>query len=180
MVDHIVQRNWSLDLDEAGKVKPLVERPGKGPRQDIARFDGRSGTEEHFSYRLTLPLEEYDPELPPSRKQYDTVCDFYGEGPCSSLQAACLISAWYYAEEIRSVERFRFSAPRRRLIHLATSAFILSVPAVRRSVRAWSENGWRNPSAASIIERSRPYATVMQYAHDLIADMQGAGAEIFG
>lgn len=180
MADRTITREWTLDLADAGKVQPLAKRPADGLRQHIVRFEGREGSEERFSFRLTFPHDEDDPEKPPSQKQYDTVCDYYDEGPLSARQAGYMLSAWYYADEIRSVERFKYSAPRRKLIHVATAAYILSHPEMRQKIRAWNGFSHREPGEAVTIERTRYYGAVMMFAHDLIADMQGAGAEIFG
>lgn len=180
MGDRTTTRSWALDLSEAGEPKPLPGRPAAGPRQHIVRFEGREEGVERFSYRLTFPDGETEPEEPPSQKQYDAVCDFYGEGPASRDQAGYLLSAWHYADDIRSARNFRFTAPRRRLILVGASAFILSHPEIRRKVRQWSQFRWREPTKAVQIERTQTYAAVMQFANDLIADMRGAGAAIFG
>lgn len=180
VADRTITREWALALADAGKVPPLAKRPALGPRQHIVRFEGREADDERFSFRLTFPHDEDDPDKPPTQKQYDTVCDYYGEGPVSMRQAGYLISAWNYADEIRSAQRFKFSAPRRRLIHVAASAYILSHPEIRQKIRAWTDFSWREPGKAVTIERTKPYGAVMMFAHDLIADMRGAGAEIFG
>jgi hypothetical protein len=169
-----------LDLTQAGKIPSGAERPVRAERQQIVSFEGREGDEERFSFWLTFPNDPDDPETPPTQKQYDTVVAFYGEGPATHAQAGYLISAWFYADEIRSERNFKFSAPRRRLIHVATSAYILSHPELRRKVRAWSEFRWREPEKAVSIGRTTPYRPALQFAHDLIADMRSAGAEIFG
>lgn len=180
MSDRKVRRYWSLDLAQAGKPPALAGRPVKAERQHIVSFEGREAEEERFSYWLTFPQDESDDETPPTQKQYDAVAHFYDEGPATRAQAGYLISAWYYADEIRSARNFSFSAPRRRLIHLATSAYILSHPELRQKVRSWSEFRWREPVKAVGIERTTPYRPVLQFAHDLVADMQAAGAQIFG
>lgn len=180
MADRTITRSWTLDLAGAGKSRPLPVRPAAGPRQHIVRFEGSEGDTEKFSYRLTFPDDEARPEEPPSQKQYDAVCDFYGEGPASRDQAGYLMSAWYYADEIKSAQNFPFTAPRRKLILVGVSALILSHPEIRSKVRSWSQFRWREPTRAVQIERTQPHAAVMQFANDLIADMQGAGAEIFG
>lgn len=180
MSDRRVRRSWSLDLSQAGKTPALANRPPKAERQHIVSFEGREADEERFSFWLTFPDDECNAEIPPTQKQYDAVLDFYGEGPATRAQAGYLISAWFYADEIRSARNFKFSAARRRLIHIATSAYILSHPEFRRRVRAWSQFTWREPSQAVRIERTTPYQPALQFASDLIADMQGAGSEIFG
>ena len=180
MTDRRIRRNWALDLTLAGKQPVLAARPLRQERQHIALFEGREGSDERFSFWLTFPNDDDDPQLPPTQKQYDAVSDFYGEGPATRTQAEYLISAWYYADEIRSVRNFSFTAPRRRFIHVATSAFILSHPEYRRKVRAWSAIQWRDPGKAVRIQRTTPYKPALRFASDLIADMQGAGAEIFG
>jgi len=180
MSDRRVRRNWSLDLTQAGKIQSLAIRPVRAERQHIVFFEGREVDEERFSFWLTFPNDEDDVETPPTQRQYDTVVDFYGEGPATRTQAGYLISAWFYADEIRSARHFKFPAARRRLIHIATSAYILSHPELRKKVQAWSGFRWREPTKAVPIERTTPYKPALQFAHDLIADMQGAGAEIFG
>lgn len=137
MSDRRVRRNWSLDLSEAGKVPASVAKPVKAERQQIVVFEGRDGDIERFSYWLTLPDDALDNETPPTQKQYDAVSHFYNHGPATRAQAGYMMSAWYYADEIRSAQRFKFSAPRRWLILVAVSAYILSHPELRRKVRDW-------------------------------------------
>ena len=180
MADRTITLPWTLDLAQAGKVKPLAHRPLAAIRQHIVRFAGRDADTERFSYRLTFPDDEGVPEEPPTQKQHDAVVAFYGEGPASRDQAGYLMSAWYYADEIRSAHNFAFSAPRRRLILVGASAFILSHPETRSKVRRWIQFRWREPVKAVQIEKTEPYTAVMQFANDLVADMQGAGAAIFG
>lgn len=91
-----------------------------------------------------------------------------------------MISAWYFAEEIKSVDNFKFSAPRRALIQIAASAYILSHPEIRKKVRDWSLFRWQNPIAAVDAKRVTAYKPVMQFANDLVADMRADGATIFG
>lgn len=180
MTDRRIRRNWALDLTLAGKQPLLAARPLRAERQHVVLFEGREGRDERFSFWLTLPNDDDDPQTPPTRKQYEAVSEFYGEGPATWMQAEYLMAAWYYADEIRSVRNFGFTAPRRRLIHVATAAFILSQPELRRKVRGWSALRWRDPGRAVRIQRTRPYEPAMLFAADLIADMQGAGADIFG
>lgn len=180
MADRTTTRHWTLDLAQAGKSPVVGRRPCAGPRQHVVSFEGSEGELERFSYRLTLPDDESVGEEPPSQRQYDAVCDFYGEGPASRDQAGYLMSAWHYADEIRSARNFRFSAPRRKLILVGASAYILSHPEIRQKVRQWSQLLWREPTRAVRIERTQPFRAVMQFADDLIADMQAAGARIFG
>lgn len=177
--DRRVRRDWSLDLSQAGKIPLLTKRPIRAERQHIVTFEGREAKEERFSYWLTFPSDAEDAEQP-TQKQYDAVAAFYGEGPTTSVQAGYLISAWYFADEIKSTRNFSFSAPRRKLIHVATAAFILSHPELRKKVRDWSQLQWRQPERAVRIERTTPYKPALQFASDLVADMQSAGAEIFG
>lgn len=149
-------------------------------RQRIVSFDGVEGGKERFSYWLTFPVDEEDDETPPSQRQYDAVSDFYGEGPSSRSQAEYLISAWFYADDISSARNFKLSALRRDLIHIGTAAFLLSDPHLRRKVRDWSAFQWRRPGEAVRMERTTPYRPALQFASDLIDDMRGAGASIFG
>jgi hypothetical protein len=178
--DRRVRREWSLNLLEAGKC-PLPPRmhPNLAERQHVVRFDGTEDGEERFSYWLHFPNSVADKEEPASQQQYDTVVGLYGEGPASRAQASYLISAWYYADEINRPQRFSFSAPRRKLILLGVSAYILSHPELRLTVQRLS--ALQHHQGKNIaVESTKPFQPVMQFANDLIADMQGAGAKIFG
>lgn len=70
MSDRRIRRNWSLDLTQAGKAPLLAVRPLKAERQHIVSFEGRAADEERFSFWLTFPDGETDPETPPSQAQY--------------------------------------------------------------------------------------------------------------
>jgi hypothetical protein len=101
--------------------------------------------------------------------------------PCETRsQAHTLLSAKEYAEEIAT--GYSFTAPRKRLLSLCTSAFILSDREMRSIVSTWSIARWSGRIAG--FGYTRTYRDVNKkvqtFAARLINDMRRDGAEIFG
>ena len=176
--DRVTTRLWELDLSLAGKVRPPKKRPANRRRQKIARFIGREGTIERFEVRQTIPYCGYEVECPPSQAQYGAVCDFFVEVCETRFQANTLLSARDYAGIVS--QGFPFTAPRRHLIWLCTTAFILSDKELRSLVRTWniSHRGRSGVSARGAYLRC--YKKIAKFASRLVDDMRGTGAEIFG
>lgn len=180
ITDRATTRVWELDLTTAGKVRSLNARPANRKRQRIVRFVGREGMIERFAIIQTIPYCGHEMDCPASQAQYGAVCDFFEE-PCeTSFQATTLLSARDYAEEISS--GFSFTRPRKRLIWLCTSAFILADKELRSFARAWHIGRDRRGSAAHSSSASyrRLYSRVSTFASKVVDDMRGEGAEIFG
>ena len=74
-------------------MQPLVSRPAFAGRQNVVTFEGREENEERFSFWLSFPDDENNPEELATQKQHDTVLDFYGECPAIRAQAGYMISA---------------------------------------------------------------------------------------
>jgi hypothetical protein len=178
--DRATDRIWEIDLALAGKARPSAIRPAKRKRQKIARFEGREGTVERFSFRQRFPHPQHEAFSPPSQAQYGAVCDFFADVCETRSQAATLLSARDYAEIVS--KSFPFTAPRRRLIWICATAFILSDKELRSRVRAWDIRCWREGSSdiACGIAFHKPFKQVAKFAQRLIDDMRSQGAEIFG
>lgn len=174
-------KSWDIDLAAAGK-EPTSRGFAVAPtgRQELVAFDGRAGTVETFAYALILPDDETMPEDPASQRQHDAVVDFYGEEPAHAVQAGLMLSAWWMADEVRAASNFPFTAARRRLIHVATAAFILADPELRVRVDEWANRRWRSPSRTAAAQRTEEYRTALEFAADLVEEMRRAGARIFG
>jgi hypothetical protein len=178
--DRLTACMWEIDLALAGKARPPAKRPARRKRQKIARFEGREGTVERFSFRQTVPHPQHEAFSPPSQAQYGAVCDFFADVCETRSQAATLLSARDYAEIVS--KSFPFTAPRRRFIWICSTAFILSDKELRSRVRAWDIRCWREGSSdiACGIAFHKPFKQVTKFAQKLIKDMRSQGAEIFG
>jgi hypothetical protein len=178
--DRVTNRPWELDLSLAGGVHLRKKRPTKHRRQQIARYLGREGTIERFSYRQTIPQYDIDSAEPPTQAQYGAVMDFFLE-PCETRwQASTLLSVRDYAQVV--ARRFSFTAVRREFIWTCTAAFILADADLRSRVRAWNiarRNDGFGEIAAGIATH-KPYKRIEAFAIKLVDDMRAAGSEIFG
>ena len=177
-VDRVVTRTWELDLALAGKVYSPKVRPAHRKRQRIARFAGREGTVERFTFRQTMPNYGYEVFAPPTQAQYGAVLDFFLE-PCESrYEASTLLCARDYAEAV--AEGFRFTQARKEFIRLCTAAFILDDKELRSVTRTWNiAHRDRSPSSGTGAYL-RCYRKVAKFASRLVDDMRGEGSEIFG
>lgn len=176
--DRTTTRKWDLDLALAGKVYSPKKRPTKRQRQRITQFLGRDGTVERFAIQQTVPYRGHEAFSPPTQAQYSAVERFYVECCETRNQAATLLSARDYAENIS--KDFSFNASRRNLIWISTASFILYDKNIRSLIRTWNiSHRDKSPmfsSGAYLI----CYKRVFKFANNLVDDMRAAGSEIFG
>lgn len=174
--DRVTRREWQIDTAVAGAVYMRTERPAKRRRQKIVRYLGRDGTVEQFEIIQTIPYPGHEEWSPPTQAQYTAVMDFFLEPVETKYQANTLLSARDFAESI--AKGYSFSAYRRRLIWLATTAFILGDRTHRSRVRAWGIKNWNSRYSATVDVVGRK--AISGFADKLVDDMRGAGSTIFG
>lgn len=174
--DRVATRILELDLSLAGKVTPPKRRPAKRHRQQVAHFLGREGAVERFAIRQTIPYPGYEAEAPPNQAQYGAVLDFFLEPAETRYQANLLLSARDFAGEV--AQRWSYNAYRRRLIWICSAAYILSDTKLRSRVRTW--NIARRSPRSRADAYGAQFRLVSKFADRLVADMQAAGAKIFG
>jgi len=177
--DRSANRFWQFDTSLADKVKPLKKRRYKGTRQDIARFLGREGTIERFTFRQTVPHPGHEEFSPPTQAQYSAINAFYQECCETRSQAHTMLCARDYAEDVARARKY--DEGRTRFLSICTAAFILSDKNLRSVLVSW--NASNRSSHYGLSRRStylKAHKSVTTFTSDLIDDMRGDGSEMFG